>query len=139
MDSEIDQYPTHITEAVNNAVLNLLPEKSRKVYDGFYQKFKEWHVKNGLKEIREEVLLAYFFEESKRLKPSSLWSQYSMLRSTLCIYDDVDISKFPKLRAFLKRQSVGFRPKKSKVLSRDDIHNFLKNGPDERYLMIKVS
>ena len=62
MDSEIDQYPTHITEAVNNAVLNLLPEKSRKVYDGFYQKFKEWHVKNGLKEIREEVLLAYFFE-----------------------------------------------------------------------------
>ena len=40
MEEEICMFPTHITEAVNNAVLNLLPEKSIKLYDGFYQKLK---------------------------------------------------------------------------------------------------
>ena len=46
MEEEICMFPTDIAEAVNNAVLNLVPEKSRKLYDGFYQKFKEWLVFN---------------------------------------------------------------------------------------------
>ena len=37
MDSEMKEencmFPTHITEAVNNAILNLLPEKWTKLYD----------------------------------------------------------------------------------------------------------
>ena len=68
----ICMFPTHITEAVNNAVLNLLPEKSRKLCDGFYRNSKNGIWKMDWGEVREEVLLAYFFEELKRLKPSSL-------------------------------------------------------------------
>ena len=33
-------FPAQTTEAANNATLNLLPEKSRSLYDGFYQNSK---------------------------------------------------------------------------------------------------
>ncbi|KAJ8972873.1 hypothetical protein NQ317_013438 [Molorchus minor] len=37
--------------------------------------------------------------------------------SCLMIYDNIDISKFPKLIAFLKRTSDGYQAKKSKILT----------------------
>jgi integrase len=50
----------------------------------------------------------------------------------------VDISKFNNLIAFLKRQSEGYRGKKSKVFTKDEVHAFLKEANDETYLMLKV-
>jgi hypothetical protein len=74
-----------------------------------------------------KVMLAYFMQRSKLLKPSTIY-----------LNKKVDISKFNNLIAFLKRQSEGYRGKKSKVFTKDEVHAFLKEGNDETYLMLKV-
>jgi hypothetical protein len=86
----------------------------------------------------EKVMLAYFMQRSKLLKPSTMWSEYSKLRTTIYLNKKVDISKFNNLIAFLKRQSEGYRGKKSKVFTMDEVHAFLKEANDETYLMLKV-
>jgi hypothetical protein len=95
---------------------------------------------NGKKttQYTEDVCLAYFFEKSN-YKSSSLWSFYSMLRSTLLVRNGIDISKYLKLQAYLKRQCDTYKPKKSKVLSKSEIDKFITEAPDDTYLMIKVN
>lgn len=86
------------------------------------------------------MLLAYFLERSQTLNsPSSLWCEYSMLRTTISINDNEDISKYLKLHAFLKRKNDGYQQKKSNIFTREEINRFLTDAPDENYLLIKVS
>ncbi|KAJ8982961.1 hypothetical protein NQ317_005279 [Molorchus minor] len=73
----------------------------------------------------ENVLLAYFSENAKNYKSSTLWAQYSMVKSCLIIYDNIDISKFPKL--FF-----------AKILTKSEIDRFLSSADDKEFLMIKV-
>jgi hypothetical protein len=117
--------------------LDLLPEKSKKKYMTAYEKFKEWRLKEEAP-ISENVLLAYFDMLKNKFKPSSLWSTHSMLKLTIKINDNVDITKFSKLFALLKRYSDGYVPTKSKILNNDDIQNFLNTAPDNIYLATKV-
>ena len=88
--------------------------------------------------LTENVLLAYFDEMSKTKKSSTLWASYSMLRACLNIYKDLDITKFMRLRGFLKRQSEGYQPKKSKILEASQIDRFLNEANDLSYLATKV-
>ncbi|KAJ8975432.1 hypothetical protein NQ317_000168 [Molorchus minor] len=74
----------------------------------------------------------------KNYKSSTLWAQYSMVKSCLIIYDNIDISKFPKLIAFLKRTGDGYQAKKSKILTKSEIDRFLSSADDKEFLMIKV-
>lgn len=129
-----------IDEAANRATLDLLPRKSRIQYEIAYNKFVKWCEEKGVPgKYTENVFLAYFEEKSKVWKSSSLWSNYSMIKAMLRINSDVDISKHFKLIAFLKRQGEGYQPKKSKILTRDQIEQFLKCAPDDEYLMMKVA
>ena len=41
--------------------------------------------------------------------------------------------------AFLKRKSESYRPKKSSILTRDQIETFLNTVPDAQFLMMKVA
>ncbi|KAJ8921380.1 hypothetical protein NQ315_002996 [Exocentrus adspersus] len=52
---------------------------------------------------------------------------------------NIDVSKFYKLSAFLKRKSEGYKPKNAKVLTLDQIDKFLLEVPDKDFLMIKVA
>ncbi|KAJ8981336.1 hypothetical protein NQ317_015977 [Molorchus minor] len=115
-----------IVEAANIAISNLLPTKSRSLYD----RFKKWCAEKNVQVYSENVLLAYFSENAKNYKSSTLWAQYSMVKSCLIIYDNIDISKFPKLIAFFKRTSDGYQAKKSKILT--------KMQMTKEFLMIKV-
>ncbi|KAJ8980605.1 hypothetical protein NQ317_017366 [Molorchus minor] len=72
-------------DAANSVISNLLPEKSRRQYQNAYQQFKEWCETNKARKISENVLLAYFAEKSKKVKSSTLWAIYSMLKSTLLL------------------------------------------------------
>jgi integrase len=87
----------------------------------------------------ENVFLAFFEEKSQVWKSSTLWSNFSMIKASLRIKNDVDIGKYHKLIAFLKRKNVGYRAKKSKVLKREHIDRFLNEAPDAKYLMAKVA
>jgi hypothetical protein len=59
-------------------------------------------MEKNVKAITENVLLVFFGEKAKTFKSSTLWAQYSMMKACMSIYDNVDISKFSKLVAFLK-------------------------------------
>ncbi|KAJ8953212.1 hypothetical protein NQ317_000031 [Molorchus minor] len=58
---------------------------------------QSWCAEKNVQVYCENVLLAYFSENAKNYKSSTLWAQYSMVKSCLIIYDNirVDISKFP--------------------------------------------
>ena len=73
------------------------------------------------------------------MKPSTLWSKYSMIKAVLSVKENIEINKFTRVISFLKRNSVGYEPTKSKVLTRQEINTFLVNADDAKYLLIKVS
>ncbi|KAJ8972714.1 hypothetical protein NQ317_014748 [Molorchus minor] len=67
-----------IVEAANIAISNLLPTKSRSLYDIAYNRFKKWCAEKNVQVYSENVLLAYFSENAKNYKSSTLWAQYSI-------------------------------------------------------------
>ena len=70
-----------------------------------------------VKNILENVLIAYMKKLSQQIKPSTLWTTYSMLRTMLNNKHNIDILTYCKLRSFLKLQSSGYKSKKSKILT----------------------
>ncbi|XP_054277439.1 uncharacterized protein LOC128996267 isoform X1 [Macrosteles quadrilineatus] len=127
-----------LAESAKQVALNLLPEKSKRKYERCYELFSCWCEKMKVTQISESVLLAYFAEQSKIMKSSTIWSYYSMLNKTIQVEHDINISSFKKLGSFLKKLSLGYEPIKSKTLSKDEVETFIKTAPDEIYLMKKV-
>lgn len=140
MDSDSETCtPPEITAIANTASECLLPSKSVDIYEATYQKFMLWRNKNKVNSFSENVMLSYMAELAKDYKSSTLWSNYSMLKSTINIKQGIDIGKYPKLRAYLKRQHERYVPKKSLVLEKEHVFNFMKEAPDEKFLLTKVS
>lgn len=139
-DEDLSSTPPEIEKAVKIACVGgLLPAKSMRLYEVVYGRFKEWCLTKKVRSTTESVLLAYFSERSAQIKPTSLWSEYSMIKACILLKEDLQIKKFDKLTAFLKRQSIDYKPKKSNILSRDQINTFLKEAPNLKYLMMKVN
>lgn len=61
-----------------------------------------------------------------------------MLKSTIQINENMDISQYKKLLAFLKRQNDTYEAKKSQVLTMENVTMFLKEAPDDKFLLMKV-
>lgn len=100
---EISCISPQLREAAKCLGKDSLPKKSRAKYDRIYDVFKSWCSHKSVKKvISENVVLAYFCEIAKIKKVSTLWSTYSILRITFHVKDKINISKFPKLLAFLK-------------------------------------
>ena len=135
---DISSTPPEIMEIAKEVTLELLPQKSREVYECAYNRFIQWCTEMNVKTYTESVLLAYFANLSATMKSSTLWSMYSMLRSTLNLKNGFNISGYSKLKAYLKKQNVGYKPKKSRVLTKEQMDQFLNSAPDLQYLMIKV-
>lgn len=138
-DSDLDLTPPEITDVAKNVILNLLPDKSRHKYETQYKRFLGYCMDKNAKTFSENVLIAYFAELSKTMRSSTLWSVYSMLKATMNVKNDVDIGRYFKLRAFLKRKSEGYKAKKSRVFEKQDITKFILEAPDNDYLLAKVS
>lgn len=134
-DSEID---SDIENGAEAALATLVPGKSKKLYEETYKKFDSWCAEKNVGHITEKVVLAYFSKLSSIYKPSTLWSNYSMLRTMIYLNKNVDISKFTNLIAFLKRKASGYKPKKSKIFTKQEIVRFMKEADDKDYLLAKV-
>lgn len=130
--------PPEIVQAAKTTTENLLPTKSGKLYEAAYRSFMEWRDGKKANSFSENVLLAYFGDLAEKYKPSSLWTQYSMLRSTLEVHHNIKLGSYGKLRAFLKRKSDGFQAKKAKTFTPEELNNFIKNANDQKYLATKV-
>ncbi|KAI4460091.1 von willebrand factor a domain-containing protein 8 [Holotrichia oblita] len=87
----------------------------------------KWTREQNVNNYTENVLLAYFSSLSKNLRSVKLWAQYSMVTAQLSLKRNVNIGKYNKLTAFLKRQDEVYKPRKSEVLSKEHIDNFLFN------------
>ena len=59
-------------------------------------------VKKKCSSFSEEILNVYFNEKAKKLKPSSLWSIYSMLRVTIKLNQNIDTANYGKLKSILR-------------------------------------
>lgn len=131
--------PPELRGAAETVSSDLLPSKSKKVYESAYTSFVNWRKKYKTKSASESVLMAYFKELSQKYKASTLWSIYSMLKSTISVKEKTDIGAYPILTAFLKRRSTGFVSKKSNVFSAEEVDKFLTEAPDDEYFATKVN
>lgn len=138
MSDELSCTPPELRKTAQEAINNLLPKKSREVYEKDFQRFELWCTTHDVQVITENIMLAYFETLSKDKKSSTLWSAYSKLKACLNVHRNIDISKYSRLHAYLKTFSQGYTPKKSKVLDSDDIHRFIAEADDNTYLAIKV-
>ena len=118
--------------------LTAVPDKSNKRYMTVYNEFKTWLETKNIATLTEDTLINYFKEVSKTLTSATLWSRYSMLKTTLRVYDDIDISVYRNLSAYLKKENEGYKPKKSKTFTTNDITKFCREAPDVEYLATKV-
>ncbi|KAJ6649006.1 hypothetical protein Bhyg_04238 [Pseudolycoriella hygida] len=130
--------PENILAASKEAVMQLLPKKSYARYINAYDKFVKWQQLQNTESFYQEVMLAYFLELSKTLKPSTLWSIYSMIKSTISCNHNVNFGNYDRLAAFLSSQKSGFTSKKSNVFTAEEIKTFLMEAPDNEYLAVKV-
>ncbi|XP_062558992.1 uncharacterized protein LOC134223803 isoform X2 [Armigeres subalbatus] len=136
-DSDSDS-PMDVEEVAEAASDRLIPEKSKALYESSYKKFDEWRTKHGIQAVDERCLLEYFSQEMASQKPSTKWSHFSMLKSTINCNLGINISSFKTLVKFLKSKADGYSPKKSKILTKEQIFKFLKDADDDKYLALKV-
>lgn len=130
--------PQEILDKFEAAQEKIIPPKSKQLYEKEYDKFCEWQSANNVTGCNEKIFMAYLSELSKVYKPSSLWCTYSKLKMMIKVKQGVDVSKFFLLTEFMKKNSVGDEAKKSLVLERRHIEEFILNAPDKTYLLAKV-
>lgn len=131
-----------IIEEADNIVLNLLPPKSKAKYMGVYEKFVQWRTEKNIapEDMREEVMLVYLnkLSQEDKLKPPTVWSRFSMLKSTLLSCENINVKPWVKVIALMKKLARGYCPKKAMVFTAEDITNFCSQAPDDSYLVEKV-
>lgn len=118
-----------------------LPNKSADRYVLVYDTYMKWKTenKNLLSSSEENNLVVYFNQLIKKLKPSTVWSVWSMLKKTLSTRDNIDMSRFQRLRSIVKANAKGYKPTKSFIFKWQDILKFINNESDYVYLAAKVS
>lgn len=144
--SEIDEemknvglgIPLALLEQYRKAMDDILPDRSGKRYLQAYDTFLKWQSSHNTTSFDEKVIMCYFFEAAQKYRPTTLWSMYSMLKKTLIVKNNIDISKYAQLIAFLKKKIDGYKPKKANVFSPKEIQKFITEAPDVRYLAMKV-
>lgn len=61
-----------------------------------------------------------------------------MLKNLIKIEHDIDIGRFAPLVAFIKRKNDGYKPKKSKIFTAEEVTKFLTTADDQVWLATKV-
>lgn len=122
----------------DNARETLLPSKSKTLYENTYMAYRDWCTANKIPKTTEDSILAYFKSKLDCFKSSTLWTKYSMLRTTINLHEGVDVSKFPSVIPYLKRKAEGHKAKKSFTLSKENVDQFLLQAEDKEHLLNKV-
>lgn len=125
-------------EQLQNILNELLPKKSKEIYNKWYDNFINWQTKNELFEITENTLLLYFDELSKNFSANSLWTIYSCLKKKILLEKNIDIKNFAKITNFLKIKNNDYLPKKAAVFKREEIENFLDNASNQEFIREKL-
>lgn len=127
-----------LEEAASDAIFEPLLPKSREKYERSYKLFEEWCHKKKIETVDERVLVVYYSQEFATKKPSTTLSDYSMLKATMKVKRGIDIGEYRQLMTLLKRKSDGYKSKKSKAFTRQEVARFILEADDDEYLAIKV-
>lgn len=103
-----------------------------------YKKFTDWCKPKNIGVPTESECLAYFVESANSVKPTTLWKEYSMIKALLSAKQGVDLKDFTSLTEFIKTRALGYQCKRTKVFTKEQIIQFVKEAPDKKYLMMKV-
>ena len=117
-----------------------LPAKSAERYLLVYNTYKKWQLdnKNRLSNSPENNLIVYFNQLKNKLKPTTLWSVWSMLGKTLYTKDGINIKNFMDLKSLIKNNCKGYRPKKAFALRWEQVMKFMNEASDYTFLAAKV-
>jgi len=102
--------PLELITAAEFAAMQTLPKLSIDRYNKVYDEFQKWKTFKSATSNSERVLMAYFSEMGSRLKPTSLWAKYSMLKATMKVKDNINFATYNQLTGFLKNNAVGYKP-----------------------------
>lgn len=130
--------PMEILEAAESARSEVLPAKSKKIYEKAYKTFKNWQISKKSTKMSESVLLAYLHELGQKMKPSSLWAQFSMLKATIQSKENISITSYREVIAFLKSKAKGFQSVQARIFTEREIQRFIDEAPDVDWLDVKV-
>lgn len=136
-DEDIMCTPPEIRKDAGQIQEKLLPEKLKDYYINAYFRFKDWCKSKSVLKVSENVVFAYFEEQTKSRQASTLWATFSMLKQILKLKENIDISKY-KVIAFFKRKNESYVPKKAAVFEQNQITKFITEAPDEYFLSFKV-
>lgn len=134
-----EEMPFELLEHAREAVFETLPKISRDKYIRTYKIFKDWQSRHGMANVSNELILAYFhMMATKKYKPTSLWAYHSMLKATLRTFENVDIGSFKQVSAFLKSKGIGYKSKKARVFTEDQIKTFIDDADNLSWLDVKT-
>lgn len=142
LDDSVDMnevVPEAIRKEAKNIALESMPDKSKILYVKSYNKFKSWR-KNVAKtnSFKEDVILVYFRHLSNHYSATSLWAFFSMLKTCIITFHQIDIGAYKRVILFLKKCMAQHVVKKSAVFTREHIVTFLNEASDAEYLDSKV-
>ncbi len=117
-----------------------LPQKSSDRYMLVYNTYKKWknYHSSRTSENEENNLLVYFKLFNERVKPTTLWSVWSMLHKTLDVLDNINLRNFMSLKSYVKKLNKGYIPQKAFVLRWTHISKFMTEASDFTDLGKKV-
>jgi hypothetical protein len=78
MENDQNCTPPELREVAEGTLSNLLPTKSREVYEKEFANFEAWCRENKVQSISENVLIAYFDMQSKTKKNPLPKGPYTM-------------------------------------------------------------
>lgn len=105
---ELDNTQPEIMNFANSISENLLPQKlSRHNYEKCYALIKDEQHEKKRDSFSENLLIAFFGNLSSKLKSYEKYV-YSIIKTMFNVKPDIGISRYQKLKAFLKRSSETF-------------------------------
>lgn len=136
--------PPDVVQSAQAAEACLIPPASKLIYDRAYDRFQSFLADKKIRMINEVVLMGYFHGLSRpphSMAPKSLWSIFSMLKTTLSVYNKIDIAQYSKLARFLSgnQKRSEHVVKKAKTLTDANMAKFIYTAPDSIYLPEKVN
>lgn len=134
--TDISNTPPHLLEEVKK--IDIVPEKSRPAYDKVYENYCIWKEKHQIQKSSANVISAYILELQKNYQPSSIWTKISMLKTILMREEQFNVDDYPQIKNYLKKISKKHKPKKAYVFSQEDFLKFLRDAPNDYYLVHKI-
>jgi len=120
-----------VRDAAAAARAQLVPNKSRKVYDRHYFLFKQFLSEHETEEICEDSVLAYMSQVLDNYAASTAWTIYSALKRTILVNDNQDIGVYKTVPLLLKNHAQAHKKKKAPTFTTEEVDTFLRDSPTD--------